>query len=166
MEKLKRILNENKKFVDSLNNLKTSKNYYHSKDRHLRIHELKIEFKHYVDILAGNKRAEIRNNDRGFKVGDALYFKEIINDHGINRMQQHTHDSVVTLHVITHVLDDPSYLQNGHVCLSFISCSVGINRPATAFGIGSNSRRAANTLNVNWDLVQNWLKGLNWVDAL
>lgn len=139
--------------------------YYKTKDRHLRIHSLKIEFKHYVDILAGNKRAEIRLNDRGFKVGDALYFKEIINDHGINRKQQHTVGSVVTVHVITHILDDPGYLQHGHVMLSFISCSVGINRTATAFGVGSNSRRAANTLNVNFDLIQNWLKGLNWVDA-
>ena len=41
-----------------------------------RIHELKIEKKYLDDLISGAKRFEIRFNDRGYKVGDFLVFRD------------------------------------------------------------------------------------------
>lgn len=47
----------------------------------MRIHELKIQRKHFVDVVTGRKKAEIRKHDRDFKVGDFLQLNEI-DEHG------------------------------------------------------------------------------------
>lgn len=41
------------------------------------IHELKIDNIYFEDILNNSKKFEIRNNDRGFSVGDIVILKEI-----------------------------------------------------------------------------------------
>jgi len=40
-----------------------------------KIHKLKIEQKYLDDLLYGNKKFEIRYNDRGYQVGDFLEFE-------------------------------------------------------------------------------------------
>lgn len=40
------------------------------------IHELKTHKPYFADILLDRKLFEVRNNDRGFKVGDQLLLKE------------------------------------------------------------------------------------------
>lgn len=40
----------------------------------MRIHNLKIEDKYYIDILQHDKTWEIRYNDRDYKVGDLIRF--------------------------------------------------------------------------------------------
>ena len=39
-------------------------------------HELKCFAKHYQHIVYGNKRSEVRYNDRNFQIGDTVTFKE------------------------------------------------------------------------------------------
>ena len=39
-------------------------------------HELKIWPDFFKEVASGNKRFEIRKNDRGFKRGDVLYLRE------------------------------------------------------------------------------------------
>ena len=43
------------------------------------IHKLKIDKIHLDDLLSGRKRAEIRLNDRDYKVGDFLEFRDLTN---------------------------------------------------------------------------------------
>ena len=43
-----------------------------------RIHELKIEPKYLTDLLNRDKRFEIRFNDRNYRVGDFLVFRDKI----------------------------------------------------------------------------------------
>lgn len=70
-----------------------------------RNHILKIENVHLIAILSGNKKAEIRKNDRNYKVGDNLIFR--FNDDNLNFIFR-----------ITHVLNAPDYLKEGYVYLS------------------------------------------------
>jgi ASC-1-like (ASCH) protein len=44
-------------------------------------HELKIHPKYYQEVKSGNKRFEIRKNDRNFKEGDEVMLKEFADGH-------------------------------------------------------------------------------------
>ena len=39
-------------------------------------HELKIRPEYFLAVFCGSKRFELRKDDRGYKVGDYLLFKE------------------------------------------------------------------------------------------
>ena len=45
----------------------------------MEIHELKISPKYFDDVKLGNKRFEIRKDDRDFKVGDLITLREYEN---------------------------------------------------------------------------------------
>ena len=40
----------------------------------MKLHEIKIKDKYYEDIVYGKKKAELRKNDRDYKVGDLIHF--------------------------------------------------------------------------------------------
>lgn len=40
-------------------------------------HEIKIENHHFLSVLQGKKTAEIRKDDRNYKIGDELVFLKI-----------------------------------------------------------------------------------------
>lgn len=46
------------------------------------IHELKTWTEYFDKIISGEKKFEVRKNDRNFKVGDTLILKEWVN-HGM-----------------------------------------------------------------------------------
>lgn len=72
------------------------------------IHQLKIEKKYFKDILSCRKRFEVRNNDRGFCVGDILGLNEVENkDKETGRC---------TLAEVTYILQN-DMLQDGYVVL-------------------------------------------------
>ena len=74
-------------------------------------HRLKIKSEHYINVINGTKTAEIRYNDRNYQVGDILILNEI-DENG-----NFTGKNCAV--IVTHVLDDNQYLQNGYVMLSF-----------------------------------------------
>lgn len=41
-------------------------------------HELKVWPKPFKDLLSGGKRAEVRENDRNYDVGDVLVLREFV----------------------------------------------------------------------------------------
>lgn len=73
-------------------------------------HELKIKSEYFMDVALGFKLAEIRYNDRNYKVGDFLVLHEI-NEHGDRTGNQCSA-------IISHILDDAEYLRDGYVMLS------------------------------------------------
>lgn len=75
-------------------------------------HKLKILTEHFIPVLDGLKRAELRKNDRNFAAGDTLILMEW-NGH-------FTGDGCER--VITHVADVGSYLP-GYVLLSMEKAS-------------------------------------------
>lgn len=93
-------------------------------DRAPMTHELKIQPEHFLAVIEGNKRAEIRKMDRDFRVGDLLKLRE-----WDPRMKQ-TSDGVPataeltfytgrsTEAAITHILTGWG-LQDGYAMLSF-----------------------------------------------
>ena len=74
-------------------------------------HKLKIKSEHFSAVINKTKTAEIRYNDRNYQVGDILILNEI-DENG-----NFTGKNCAV--IVTHVLDDNQYLQNGYVMLSF-----------------------------------------------
>jgi hypothetical protein len=74
------------------------------------IHKLKIDPKWFAAVEVGIKRAEIRKNDRGFRVGDVLLLQEW--NKGYTGRE--------CLVRVTHILHDYEFrgLANGYVALS------------------------------------------------
>lgn len=72
-----------------------------------KVHELKILPEHYWPVVEGVKRAELRKNDRDFKVGDILALWEWNGDYTGERVDK----------LIIHIADVGSYLP-GYVLLS------------------------------------------------
>lgn len=74
-------------------------------------HKLKIWPSHYMDVSRGLKKAEVRFNDRDFKVGDLLSLEEFE-----PHEKRYTGQSMRTQ--ITHILMSDA-LKDGYVVLSF-----------------------------------------------
>lgn len=74
------------------------------------VHELKIERKYFVDILAGLKTFEVRHDDRNYQPGDFLYMREYYPDkdkYGVLEM----------ICCVTYILRDPAYCKDGFVIM-------------------------------------------------
>ncbi|WP_083629686.1 DUF3850 domain-containing protein [Tenacibaculum agarivorans] len=77
-------------------------------------HYLKIFTEHFEEVHNGNKKAEIRFNDRDFKVGDILILQEF--NHNSN-----SYTGRSTTKKITHILEDIDGefgISDGYVLLS------------------------------------------------
>lgn len=74
-----------------------------------KLHELKTLSTFYSDIVLGQKKFEIRKNDRNFKIGDILYLREINDD------KEYTGYSCLV--VVTYLVSDPSYCKEGFVVM-------------------------------------------------
>lgn len=72
-------------------------------------HSLKILPEYFNEVVSGNKKSEIRYNDRNYRVGDILSLREWDGRYRGRHVEVR----------ITHILDDERYLQNGYVMLSF-----------------------------------------------
>jgi hypothetical protein len=80
-----------------------------------RTHNLKILSHHFIDVVAGEKRAEVRVNDRDFKNGDYLNLQEF--QKGIYTGDEHKV-------MVTHTLQGGEYgIERGYVVLSFIDAN-------------------------------------------
>ncbi|MGL5076117.1 MAG: DUF3850 domain-containing protein [Waterburya sp.] len=66
---------------------------------------------YFEDVYQGRRKAEIRKNDRQFQVDDGLLLLEF------EPHQNLFLDRSITLE-ITHILDDETYLQPGHIMMS------------------------------------------------
>lgn len=152
-----------------INNLKM-----HQRIQHLPgIHKLKIHNRFYEKLVSGQKKVEIRYNDRNYQKGDILYFNQISTDY-TDYMESrsdnvvfgevtHQEKSMVTLFVITDVTEFPNGLKDGYVALSLALFSVGINRPAIAASNNYVDREAVKNANIYWRYIQGFLHSLNWV---
>lgn len=74
-------------------------------------HKLKILPKHFRDVVSGNKKFEVRYNDRDYRVNDILILQEWNDEKSLFT------GSFISVSV-THILDDEKYLQKGYVILS------------------------------------------------
>ncbi|TMO75314.1 DUF3850 domain-containing protein [Pseudoalteromonas aurantia] len=77
------------------------------------VHHLKIQKEHF-DAIFGGKTAEIRNNDRDFKVGEFLVLNEV--DSSLEKTGRWT---VVCINHILTADEFPCGLQKGYCMLSF-----------------------------------------------
>lgn len=78
------------------------------------LHVLKIDEKYCARVISGKKTAELRRNDRDFKVGDNIMFV---------RIKSTGDDLIPKLFVITDITDDFMALHDGYVMLSIRSVS-------------------------------------------
>lgn len=80
----------------------------------MKIHELKCWPEYFAKILDGSKRFELRNDDRGFEVGDRLWLREY-DPHADSYSGRET-----TVLVTYHLLIGPLY-SNGEFCIMSIA---------------------------------------------
>lgn len=74
----------------------------------MNVHLLKIKPMYYKPLVNGEKRCEVRYNDRGYQVGDLLVLW--LFDGGFK--------NEFSICRITHIIDDPSFCKEGYVILS------------------------------------------------
>ena len=88
------------------------------------IHFLKIAPKYFSEVYTGRKMFEVRDNDRGFQVGDIVVLCE---------GEKGTFSKRTLPTRITYILDDPSYVKEGFVVFSFnaISYTEALNEIAS-----------------------------------
>ena len=78
----------------------------------MKTHKLKTLPQHFLPVVAGIKKAELRENDRDFKVGDILLLQEWTPEHGYYGSE--------TSKRIIHIADVGDYLP-GWVLLSMVN---------------------------------------------
>lgn len=77
------------------------------------VHELKTWPEYYQEVLSGNKKAELRKDDRPFMVGDLLVLKEYD-----PKSTLYTGRNIIVK--ITHILHGGQFvLEEGYVMMSF-----------------------------------------------
>lgn len=74
--------------------------------------ELKIFPQYFEEVVNGNKRAEVRRNDREFKVGEEWLLREFKKGKYTSRRQ-----SIIITHILTH--EDFEGVAEGFVVFSF-----------------------------------------------
>lgn len=75
----------------------------------MKLHKLKIQPQYYKKVVSGEKRFEIRKDDRDFKVGDLIRLQEFENEYTGRE----------TLYEIIYKLDGGDYgLEKGYCILS------------------------------------------------
>lgn len=76
----------------------------------MKFHELKTFKTYFQDIQDGVKKFEVRLNDRGFKVGDALHLREF---DGVSQ----TYTGREIHRRVTYILDDPRFVKDGFIVM-------------------------------------------------
>ena len=79
------------------------------------IHELKLDRKFFKRVREGKKRAELRYNDRNYRIGDFLLLREFA---GADRRYTGNRIMVKVLDIVTRD-EFPAGLREGYVMLSF-----------------------------------------------
>lgn len=105
-------------------------------EKEIKLHTLKIKYEYYKEIVLGNKKFELRKNNRDYQVGDLIHFvkvreKRVWTSSGL--LYDYRADKIATreieedfevdpnnLYKITYVLKDcPEYgLQDGYCILA------------------------------------------------
>lgn len=75
-----------------------------------REHELKVWGDFFEPLWSGDKRFELRKDDRGYKVGDTLMLREWSKQNGYSGRWIRTE--------VTYILNGLPWLQTGYVCMS------------------------------------------------
>jgi ParB family transcriptional regulator, chromosome partitioning protein len=79
------------------------------------MHELKISYDYYDDVVDGLKTFEIRLNDRDFKVGDLIFLNELADDTTAEKPKFSGRQALVE---IKYILSDFIGLADGYVAMS------------------------------------------------
>lgn len=77
-------------------------------------HELKTWPEYFREVVAGNKRFEVRNNDRDYQVGDTLVLLEWEPE-----TKEYTGADYICK--VGYVLDNPAFVKDGTVVMSIES---------------------------------------------
>ena len=76
----------------------------------MKIHDLKIDPEYFNDVITGEKRFEVRKNDRDYKKGDLLNLQEY-------DREKKEYTGRKTLIPVRYILDNQEYLREGYVIL-------------------------------------------------
>ena len=89
------------------------------------IHAVKIEPKHFEDVISGKKPFEVRKNDRDYRECDYI----ALNEHEPETAASNGgYTGRSALFRVSHILDNPAYCKEGYIIMGLRGCLVGCNR--------------------------------------
>lgn len=80
-------------------------------DNKVKLHLLKLREEYLYDILSGVKKAELRNNDRNFQVGDLIHFTDV---DGYEFVNTQLNMPLASFWRITNIVDVSEVVPNVH----------------------------------------------------
>lgn len=83
------------------------------------IHQLKCRKEYFGAIMSGNKKFEVRKDDRGFQVGDFLALNECVHDEG-----RDIETGRCMLVRIVYILNSKEFCKEGYVIICFDFCDI------------------------------------------
>ena len=88
------------------------------------IHELKCLKEFFEEIIVGDKRFEVRKNDRDYKVGDYLAINEVVEDLLQDDEAELVYTGRSAMFKIIYIMDNTQYTKTGYVILGIEPCHV------------------------------------------
>lgn len=80
----------------------------------MNVHQLKIDYAFWDDLVAERKTAELRKDDRGYQVGDIMMIKPVVLD-----SEYFEFEGECQARVITHIVQGGQYgIEAGYCMLS------------------------------------------------
>lgn len=74
----------------------------------MKLHELKIKHKYFVDVVEGKKTFELRKNDRDYQVDDLIHFTRDLSEGNVFDLEDRLDDNyyIGNVYLITYILKD------------------------------------------------------------
>jgi hypothetical protein len=80
----------------------------------MKVHQLKIDYVFWHDLVSEKKTAELRKDDRGYQVGDVLVLKAFVLD-----AEDYEHETPEETRIVTHIVQGGQYgIEAGYCMLS------------------------------------------------
>jgi hypothetical protein len=120
-----------------------------------RVHELKCWPVYFQDVRAGRKNFEVRENDRGFRVGDVLRLREWDPSRGYSGEEERR--------VVTYILESGLFVAEGYVVLALAELGRSTSdRPPVNPPVASAEPELAKLLREAHDLLRIWPSDAGW----
>lgn len=88
------------------------------------IHSVKCLDKHFTAVISGDKKFEVRWNDRDYRVGDFIALNEVVEEEICDDSVDYVATGRSALFYISYILEDKEYCKPGFVVMSLIPCSI------------------------------------------
>lgn len=88
------------------------------------IHSVKCLDKYFTAVISGDKKFEVRLNDRDYRVGDYIALNEVFEEEICDDSVDYVATGRSALFYISYILEDKEYCKPGYVAMSLVPCTI------------------------------------------